>query len=954
MTWRLLLLTPMMMLSFAMMRSAEHESSSLPPDKSPRQDLLPFQATEHTLSNRLKVIVVPTGFPNIVSLQIPVQTGSRNEVEPGKSGFAHFFEHMMFRGTKAFPPDRYQALLKAAGARQNAYTSDDYTNYHITFAKEDLEAMLKVEADRFQNLSYPEAAFKTEARAVLGEYNKNSASPLRKLIEVQRDHAFTKHTYKHTTMGFLADIEDMPNQFEYSRTFFDRWYRPEYTTLIIAGDVVGQEVLPLVEKYWGGWKRGSYSARIPSEPPPTQPVYAHVKWPEQTLPWISVAFHGPAFSDTEKDFAAMDALIDLNFGRTSKAYRKLVEQEQKVDQLIPYLAATQDPALVTVLARLKRIEDAISVRDELLKTAAETRATAPDAQRLSDAKSNSRYSLIRSLDNTEAIASLLASFVRFNRSFDILNNYYRVVDSLTPADLQEVANKYFTDAGLVVTTLSQEPFPPEISSAPALESLVTLPPALAKAQVIVQRSPLPQLTVKLLFKAGSVHDLPGREGLAALTAAMITEAGSRQLRVDEINKRFYPMAAGFFAQVDKEMTTFTASVHRNNWDRFAEIALPMLTDPGFREEDFARLRERQLNRLRDDLRANNEEELGKERLQANLFAGTGYGHPVLGTLAGIQAITLEDIRAFWKAAYTSSNVMVGLAGDLPEGIRQEVEGALAKLPAQANLKDPGPIAGTRPRGFEVEIIEKQTRSTAISFGLPIEVTRSHPDFVALSVARAWLGEHRSSTSHLYQRIREVRGMNYGDYAYIEAFPGGMFQLFPSPNLARRSQIFEIWIRPVVPENAHMAIRIALHELGRLIEDGLSPEEFQSTRDYLMKNVFLMTSTSNQQLGYALDSRWYGIPSFTEFMRDSLRKLTVEEVNRAVRKHLSAKDLSFVIITKDAQGLRQQLLSDAFSPIRYDGEKPQSLLDEDKLIGSLKLGLSAEQVRLTPVEEVFAK
>ncbi|HVG22928.1 MAG TPA: insulinase family protein, partial [Thermoanaerobaculia bacterium] len=143
-------------------------------------DILPFKASEKTLANGLKVIVVPTGFPNIVSLQIPMQTGSRNEVEAGKSGFAHFFEHMMFRGTKAYSPDVYNAIITKAGARQNAYTSDDLTNYHVTFAKDDLEKILEIEGDRFKNLAYNEEVFKTEARAVLGEYNKNSQSPVRK------------------------------------------------------------------------------------------------------------------------------------------------------------------------------------------------------------------------------------------------------------------------------------------------------------------------------------------------------------------------------------------------------------------------------------------------------------------------------------------------------------------------------------------------------------------------------------------------------------------------------------------------------------------------------------------------------------------------------------------------------------------------------------------------------
>src|ERR1044071_1113540 len=108
--------------------------------------LLPFQAVSKTLPNGLKVIIVPTGLPNIVSIQIPVQTGSRNEIEPGKSGFAHFFEHMMFRGTPAYPANAHQEIITRAGARQNAYTTDDYTNYHITFAAEDLEKVLEIEA----------------------------------------------------------------------------------------------------------------------------------------------------------------------------------------------------------------------------------------------------------------------------------------------------------------------------------------------------------------------------------------------------------------------------------------------------------------------------------------------------------------------------------------------------------------------------------------------------------------------------------------------------------------------------------------------------------------------------------------------------------------------------------------------------------------------------------------
>ncbi|MBC7686039.1 MAG: insulinase family protein [Bdellovibrionales bacterium] len=918
-----------------------------------KADLLPFTATEKTLPNGLKVIVVPTGFPNLVSLQIPVQTGSRNEIEPGKSGFAHFFEHMMFRGTKAYPPEKYQDVITKSGARQNAYTSDDLTNYHTTFAKEDLETILKVEADRFQNLSYGEDAFKTESRAVLGEYNKNSANPLSKLFEVQREAAFSTHTYQHTTMGFIKDIEDMPNQYAYSKVFFDRWYRPERTTVIIAGDVEPKRAIALVEKYWSSWKKGSYRSEVPAEPAPRGAVYRHVPWPTATLPYVTVAFRSPAFSDTAKDQAALQMLMSLSFGRTSPLFKRLVQDEQKVDQLFDNTPARVDPTLATIGARVKKIDDTVYVRDLILQTVAQMRTSAVSDKLLADAKSAQKYGFIRTLDNTEQIAGSLASFVHYKRSYATLNQYARLVDSLTPADLLAAAQKYLLDDAMVVTTLSNQAMPAAISVLPKLASYAQ-PAGPAKLDILVQKSALPQVRFKLMFAAGSAHDPQGKEGLAMLTAMMVGSAGSSERKIDEVTKALFPIAGSFSEQVDKELTTFTGSIHKDNFDQYLEVAMPLLISPGFRDEDFRRLKDSLRNALQVDLKDNNEEELGKERLQTNVFAGTPYGHPVLGTLKGIESITLDDVKDFYRKAYTQGALRVGMSGDVSQAMVAQLSQSLSTLPAGAGLPVTLVPAGRKAAGLEVEIIEKNTRATAISFGLPITVTRSHPDFPALWLAKTFLGEHRASNAYLYQRIRELRGMNYGDYAYIEAFPRGMFQFFPSPNLGRKAQLFEVWIRPVAPENAHFALRVALTELDKVIQGGLTAEQFDTTRGYLLKNVFVMTATQDQQLGYALDSQWHGTAEFTKLMREGLSRLTVEELNAAIRRHLSAHNLSVVMITKDAAGLRDKLVSDAFSPIKYDADKPKSLLDEDREIGARKLNIRPEAVVITPAAKVFAE
>ncbi len=948
--------------------------SSGQPPRAATADVLPFKATELVLANGLKVIIVPTGFPNLVSVQIPVQTGSRNEVEPGKSGFAHFFEHLMFRGTPTTPPERYREIMGKAGARDNASTSDDYTHYYSTFAKEHLEQVIALYADMFQHLAYAEADFKTEAQAILGEYNKNSANPIQKLIEAQRERYYQAHTYKHTTMGFIRDIENMPKEYAYSKLFFERWYRPQNTALVIAGDVTPEQVRPLVDKYWGGWKAGTGApAPIPQEPAPKGPMYVHVPWASDTLPIVSVAFPSPAFVETSKDSAAIDILAALYFGSTSELYKKLVVAEQKVDALDVDVPANVDASLFTVLARVKDPADAVYVRDQILATIATARSAMSPAERLADAKSYNRYAFARTLDSTERIATVVAAYASYRRSFDTVNAYFRTLDSLTPADLQAAARKYFTDAGMIVTTLSTQPLPAGIQRAPSIGSVKpaaafapassktappVLPPPAAAAtssgvRLLQQKSVLPQLNVKMVFTAGSAQDPAGKEGLAALTAAMIADAGSRAMTIDQIEAVLYPMAGSFAGRADKEMTVFTGIIHRDHWQKFLGTVLPQLVDPGFRDEDFRRLKDAQLNALVQDLRSNNEEELGKERLQTNIFRGTPYAHVAPGTAAGLDAITLDDVRQFAKATYTRANVTLGLSGDAPEEMVGALQSALAALPAGSAAPRVA-VRGTRPAGIEVEILEKDTRATAISFGFPIEVTRAHPDFAALSIARAWLGEHRIGSGRLYQRIREVRGINYGDYAYIEAFPRGMFQFFPDPNVVRQRQIFEIWIRPVVPVNAHMTLRIAVHELDRLIQNGLTKADFEATRDYLMNNVYVMTARQDQQLGYAIDSQWYGIGEFTDTVRKGLQALTVEQVNAAIKRHLTAQDLSIVVITKDAAGLKQALVSDAVSSIKYDGDKPKELLDEDRAIGARKLNIAAEKVRITPIADVFAK
>ncbi|HET7674011.1 MAG TPA: insulinase family protein [Gammaproteobacteria bacterium] len=916
--------------------------------------LFDLPATEHRFATGLKAIVIPAGAPDIVNLQIAVHTGSRNEVEPGKSGFAHFFEHMMFRGTRDYPPERYQTVMTRAGADQNAYTTDDYTNYHITFTKPDLKTVLRLEADRFQNLELDEEGFRTEALAVKGEYLKNYSDPTEKMFEVLRDLAYKVHPYKHTTMGFFADIEAMPEQIDYARTFFSRWYRPNNATMLVTGDVEPDATLALIQKYWGGWQAHDYRADIPAEPAPTGPQYRHIVWQTPTQPWVMIAFHGPAFSVDDNAMAAADFIHELYFSPQSDLYQRLVVEQRKADELFAEFSDHEDPYLLTIGARLTDEAHARAVADAILETCARAATERADEAKLARVRDRLRYHFAHALIDAESIGDMLAGFMRFEQSPSIINKLFERYGALTADDLRATAAKYFTPAGRTIVSLANtESLGLEAVAAGAAASATPAPAVQHQPSIIALPADTPLVDISLVFKAGAADDPPGKRGLAALTATLVADGGSAARPRRAIHDALYPLAAHVGAQCDKEMTRFAGSVHRERLDDYYAILRELLLTPGWHETDFARIRERTINAIRTDLCSDNDEELGKEALYNFIYGGEHpYGHLNEGAIGDLEKLTVDDCRAFYRSRYTPDNLVIGCGGGYPQDFPARVQADFAgaqSAPLPAAMPMPPPIARR-----EALIVAKETPAVAVSFGQPIDVVRGDTDWVALWLARAWLGEHRSSLGRLYQRIRELRGMNYGDYAYIEYFPDGMYYLKPDSNLARRQQIFQVWLRPLRDNHdAVFATRLALYELGKLVDDGLSAEGFEQTREFLHKYVALLVKSPARRLGYAIDSAWYGIGDFVDYVRSGLDGLTVEAVNAALRRHIDPARMKFVFVAQDAQDLQARLVNDTPSEIRYNTAKPAEVLEEDAVVGKLPLDFAKDAVQIAAADSLFA-
>lgn len=418
-------------------------------------DIFPYDYKVEVLENGLKIVSIPLDNPHIISHYVIIRSGSRNEIEPGKSGFAHFFEHMMFKGTKDMPREVYDDFLTELGAGTNGYTTDDYTCYFVVFAgRENLEKVIKAEADRFINLYYDEEMLKTEAPVIEGEYYASASNPGRRLFEALRDTAFVKHSYKHTTLGYLQDILDMPNQFEYSQLFKKRFYAPDNTILLVAGDFDHDQLMEYTRKYYSGWEKSNYTLVTPEEPPQTKAKRAHYEWPSKTLPRLVIGFHGPEFSDEKIDKAALDLLAETSFSRSSTLYQKLVIEEQKCLSLYASFADRRDPYLLTFNAVVKDEKDLPYVEQEIFKELERLKKEPISEEFLADIKSNMKYSFASALGTTDGIASSLAHYINLTTDPGTVNKLFDLFDKVSPADIQKMCQKYFVKTNSTVVTLS--------------------------------------------------------------------------------------------------------------------------------------------------------------------------------------------------------------------------------------------------------------------------------------------------------------------------------------------------------------------------------------------------------------------------------------------------------------------------------------------------------------------
>lgn len=414
----------------------------------------PYPVAERTLDNGLRVYVVPmSGSKGVAAVATWMSVGSRDEVDPGRTGFAHFFEHLMFHGTPTVSADARERELLRLGAEDNAWTWFDETVYHALLPTAGLERFFTIEGDRFQHLTLTPDGVAREAGAVYGEFRKGQADPYEVASARLGATAFTVHPYAHDTIGFEADIAAMPTGYDYAMAFFGAHYRPENAAVIVVGDVEPEPVFALVTAAYGGWTRAtSPPAPIPAEPPQTAIRRAEIAWPTSASPLLMMGWRIAAFDADDPSAAALELAADLLLSSTGPLERRLVREEGLAYSVDGGADRAVDPGLFRVTVEAKQAADLPKieaiVREELGRLAAGVAPAELDALR-----GHLRQQFRSSLDDPMTVLHVLGTSLRRDPDPAALDRYRDALDASSPEAVAAAAAQ-LVDARLSVVTLT--------------------------------------------------------------------------------------------------------------------------------------------------------------------------------------------------------------------------------------------------------------------------------------------------------------------------------------------------------------------------------------------------------------------------------------------------------------------------------------------------------------------
>jgi zinc protease len=874
---------------------------------------------QHQLANGLQVLLCEDHKVPIANLQIWYHVGSKNE-RPGRTGFAHLFEHLMFKGTANLAPEEFTHYIESVGGQIDATTDFDRTLYYATVPSNYLERVLWMEADRMQTLDVSEENFRSERDVVKEERRlRFDEPPFGHLFELVFEKSYTTHPYHNTPIGTMADLNAAT--IEDVRDFYRTYYVPNNATLVITGDFEPQEALRWVEKYFAPIPKGPrpIERRFPPEPPHTAERRELSYDDKAPLPAVVFTFHMP--SEKDPDFYALEVASNiLSAGESSRLYKKLVYDKQIAITAAGQTIALEDPGVFFFYAVMQAGHGAEEGEKALLEEVQRLQAEAVGEAELTKAKNQFIAGLVFERETVQAKGDAVGHAAVILGDWTWVNRQLAAYQQVTAADVQRVARQYFTPANRTTIYLlpaAMRPAAPAIKPHPA--ALITSPaPAPAAATkpapasparkstppqppppkklrfpafeqrtlpnglrvVLVEEHADPAVSLRLLVPAGKLFVAAGKAGLAEATAALLTK-GTQRRGAPQIAEAIDQVGGSLDSASGTDFAVASARVTSDQLDLALDLLSDVVLHPAFPSEEIERWRSQALSDLQ--LRRADGAYLADVVFQRAVYGGFPYGLPRLGTAESLRGLARADLVAYHQRQYVPNGSFLAVVGDIrPAEALVKVERAFGAWARGAEIALP-PFSVPRQSKPRIVVIDKPDAvQTQVRVG-HAGIAFADPDLVVERVYNAVLGG--SSTARLFVEVREKRGLTYGAYSTFAE------ELLPGPF---RTSTF------TKTESTVEALAVTLDVIRELGTKPVPAGELEERKTTLIGSFPIEIQTPDgiaQQVVVALS---HGKDrGFLETYRDRIAAVTQADVKRFAAERVHPDQAVIVLVGKAA-------------------------------------------------------
>lgn len=757
----------------------------------------PLGFAERILPNGLKVYTARDTSTANVTVQVWYKVGSKDD-PAGRSGFAHLFEHLMFKATRNFPDETFDRLTEDVGGNNNAFTSDDVTAYHETIPANHLQRLLFAEADRMSSLVVGEDVFRSERSVVQEEYRQGIlASPYGRLFGVfEPATVYQESPYRRTTIGSIEDLDAAT--LEDVRRFHATYYRPDNAYLIVAGNFDQAQLDAWIDQYFAPIDNPErpLPANNVVEPEPAGPRDVTFHAPNVPLPAVMLAW--PTVKYADPDRAALTVLDGiLSTGESSRLYRSMVYEQEIAAQIGSSPDMKQQAGHLTAYAIMADGHTADEGVAALNAEIARFRDEPVTDAELAEAKNELVADALRNRETIDDRANVLGSaLIGTNGDASAADREIADIQAVTAADVQRVARRYLTPqrAATIRYLAADEAHPTTEQKtavdapvrvadlAPVGEIFTLLPeadrvrmpepgaavspstPAIADFRLdnglrvlVAPRSGLPLVSARLSFDAGSADEAAGKAGAASLTANLLTQ-GTATRSAPQIATEIEQLGANVGAGAGPDFTNVFANAPANVFPQAVALMADLVRNPAFAGEELDRQRTQTLDGLKVALSTPGQ--VLSQAVGRVVYGNAPYGSPGVGTVTSLPSITRDDIVAFHASRYRPEAATLVFSGDITEAqARALAQSAFGDWAPAGSAATPtaSPAGQTAPP--RVIVIDQPGAGQAAVAVAMRSVPRASPDYFPLTLGNTLLGG--SFTSRLNQEIRIKRGLSYG-------------------------------------------------------------------------------------------------------------------------------------------------------------------------------------------------